>query len=282
MDTEPQQSIQSKGLNRNTIDKYYTKKQAVDLCIELIKHHITITKADLAIEPSAGNGSFINSIKTLTDHCLFYDIEPEHNDIIRQDFLALDMAPLQVKYQTIHFIGNPPFGRQSSSAIKFIKKCCQFSAASISFILPKSFKKESMQQSFTSNYHLIHQTDLPANSFLVNGKEYDVPCVFQIWKSMTEPRNKPIKPETSEFKFVKKEENPDISFRRVGITAGEVSKDFADKNIQSHYFIKFTNDKTVDENIAKLSRLQFASDNTVGPRSISKTELVSLFLQAPD
>ena len=252
------------------------------MCIGLVKQHLTITKIDLVIEPSSGNGSFINAIKTLTDHYLFYDIEPEHNDIIRHDFLALDMAPLQTKYQTIHFIGNPPFGRQSSCAIKFIKKCCQFSAASISFILPKSFKKESMQRSFTSNYHLIHQTDLPANSFLVNGESYDVPCVFQIWKFMAEPRNKPIKPETSEFKFVKKEENPDISFRRVGITAGEVSKDFADKNIQSHYFIKFTNAKTVDENMAKITRLSFASNNTVGPRSISKTELITLFLQAPD
>jgi hypothetical protein len=44
----------------------------------------------------------------------------------------------------IHIIGNPPFGRQSSTAIKFIKKSCLF-CNSLSFILPKSFKKDSLK-----------------------------------------------------------------------------------------------------------------------------------------
>ena len=59
----------------------------------------------------------------------------------------------------IHIIGNPPFGRQSSMAIKFIKKCCSF-ANSISFILPKSFKKDSMKKYFEKHYHLIYEMDL--------------------------------------------------------------------------------------------------------------------------
>jgi hypothetical protein len=47
---------QKKGLNRNTIDKYYTKDIVVDLCINHFKKYIEINSNDLIIEPSAGNG----------------------------------------------------------------------------------------------------------------------------------------------------------------------------------------------------------------------------------
>jgi predicted RNA methylase len=130
---------QKKGLNRNTIDKYYTKPSVVKQCIKLVKKYINISNNDLIIEPSAGNGSFIDGIKNISSNYKFYDLEPEHNEVSKQDFLEFDYKELQPQFSNIHIIGNPPFGRQSSMAIKFIKKCCSFSN-SISFILPKSFK----------------------------------------------------------------------------------------------------------------------------------------------
>ena len=136
---------QEKGLKRNTLDKYYTKSNVVKQCIKMIKKHIEISNNDLIIEPSAGNGAFIKKIKTLSNNYKFYDSEPEHDEIIKQDFFDFDYKALKNKYNNIHIIGNPPFGRQSSLAIKFIKKCCLFSNT-ISFILPKSFKKNSMKK----------------------------------------------------------------------------------------------------------------------------------------
>ena len=265
---------QNKGLKRNTIDKYYTKPSIVEQCIELVKKYINISYDDLIIEPSAGNGSFIENIKKISTNYVFYDLEPEHDEIYKQDFLELDYKKL--KYKNIHIIGNPPFGRQSTLAIKFIKKCCLFSN-SISFILPKSFKKDSMQQHFSKNFHLIYEIDLLDNSFLVNDVSSDVPCVFQIWQKKDETRKcvKKIKP--IHFKFVKKEDNPDISFRRVGVNAGTVMKEIENKSVQSHYFIKFINNKTIDENFEKLNLLKFDFNNTVGPKSISKPELTSEF-----
>ena len=270
------QFIQQKGLNRNTIDKYYTKPSIVEQCIELIKKYITITTNDLIIEPSAGNGSFIKNIKTLSDNCKFYDIEPEHNEVYKQDFLELDYKKLKQTYTNIHIIGNPPFGRQSSLAIKFIKKCCLFSN-SISFILPKSFKKDSMKQAFDKFYHLIHEIDLLENSFLVNSIETNVPCVFQIWQYKPDIRHDVDKQIPLNFKFVKKEDTPDISFRRVGVNAGIIMTDINNKSSQSHYFIKFTNNKSINENIEKLKVIKFNFNNTVGPKSISKPELINEF-----
>lgn len=267
--------MQDTGLNRKTIDKFYTKNIVVDKCIDSIKEHLKISKDDLIIEPSAGNGAFISKIKSLSNNYKFYDIEPENQDIIKMDFLELDLESNN-QYNKIHIIGNPPFGRQSSLAIKFIKKCCSF-AKSISFILPKSFKKDSMKKYFSNNFHLIYEIDLINNAFTINNKDCDVPCIFQIWEYKNEPRNEIQKIKPINFEFVTKDENPDISFRRVGVYAGNIAKNIEDKSIQSHYFIKFTNNKTVDENIDKLKNIKFDNNNTVGPKSISKQELIKEF-----
>lgn len=267
---------QKKGLNRNTIDKYYTKKEVVEDCIDLIKNHINILDEDLIIEPSAGNGAFIEGIKTLSNNYKFYDLMPEHEEIRKKDFLKYKFEKVKEKHENIHIIGNPPFGRQASIAIKFIKKCCLFSK-SISFILPKSFKKDSMKKYFDRHFHLIFEKDIIENSFLVNDVEYDVPCVFQIWEYKEDERPKIEKKKPINFKFVKKDESPDISFRRVGVYAGTIMKEISDKSFQSHYFIKFTNNKTIDQNIENLKVVKFNFNNTVGPKSISKPELISEF-----
>lgn len=269
---------QSKGLKRNTIDKYYTKTDVVQLCIDFIKTHLNIQKADLVIEPSAGDGSFIHHIKALTDNYMFYDIEPGHSQICKLDYLDYDYNDIISKYENIHIIGNPPFGRQSSLAIKFIKKSCEF-CNSISFILPKSFKKDSLKKCFPLYFHLIFECELPTNSFLVNGIEHDVPCVFQIWIRKNDNRMVAEKIEPHGFIFVEKTQNPDISFRRVGVNAGKIDTNVTEKSIQSHYFIKFTNNKPLLENMNNICKINYTFDNTVGPKSISKQELIKEFMK---
>tara|TARA_B100001057_G_scaffold293755_1_gene293834 strand:- start:1455 stop:2291 length:837 start_codon:yes stop_codon:yes gene_type:complete len=266
-------NTQTVGLKRNTIDKYYTHPSVVTKCVQQIKQHISIQENDLIIEPSAGNGSFINDLQGISSNCLFYDLEPEHPSIIQQDYLLLDTASISNTHSNIHVVGNPPFGRQSSLAIKFIKKSAQY-CHSISFILPKSFKKDSMQKHFPLDFHLVFEQDIEENGFLVDDNVYDVPCVFQIWEKKEVKREKEEKLIPKGFQFVKKSENPDIAFRRVGVYAGNVYTDIYTKSEQSHYFIKF--DKKISESmIEQLNAIVFSSrDNTVGPRSISKQELM--------
>ena len=271
---------QTKGLTRNTIDKYYTKPSVVNTCLTLVKKHITIGSNDLIIEPSAGNGAFISGIKEMVNNYLFYDLEPENNEIVKQDYLNLNYNNITSKgtKTNIHIIGNPPFGRQSSLAIKFIKKSCEF-CDSISFILPKSFKKDSMKSKFPLNFHLTFEEDLPDKSFLVDGIEHNVPCVFQIWQKKSYNRNVVEKIEPIGFVFVDKTESPDISFRRVGVNAGTIDTNIESKSVQSHYFIKFTNNKTIVDNIQMLSSITYNFNNTVGPKSISKPELIKEFIK---
>ena len=273
--TEPKQK---KGLKRNIIDKYYTKDVVVEHCLNIFKKYIQINTDDLIIEPSAGNGSFITGIKSLTSNFRFYDLEPDNGEIIKQDYLLYDYDIIKETFCKIHIIGNPPFGRQSSLAIKFIKKSCEF-CNSISFILPKSFKKDSLKKTFPLNFHLIFENDLPEKSFLVDGVEHDVPCIFQIWEKKTTSRIVNEKLEPINFRFVEKTENPDISFRRVGVNAGTIDINVHEKSIQSHYFIKFTNGKSISDNITQLSKITYGFNNTVGPKSISKQELIKEFIK---
>ena len=267
---------QTVGLQRNTTDKYYTNQHTAQYCIDKLREVISCEKNDLLIEPSAGNGSFINPIKTLGGDCLFYDLQPEHDEIKEQNYLDLNTDTLCKQYNHIHVIGNPPFGRQSSLAIKFIKKSCDFSNT-VSFILPKSFKKESMQKHFPPLFHLMYEGDIPENSFIVNNSVYNVPCVFQIWGKKTTERSMPPKLIPQHYQFVKKSEAPDIAFRRVGVYAGKIYKQIEDKSEQSHYFLKF--DKQLsDIGFAELNNIEFESkNNTVGPRSISKQELIQSY-----
>jgi predicted RNA methylase len=264
---------QAKGLKRNTIDKYYTKDTVVDLCLNIVKHSIQINADDVIIEPSAGNGSFIAGIKSLTSNYKFYDLEPENGEIIKQDYFLYDHHA--TTSGRTHVIGNPPFGRQSSLAIKFIKKSCEF-CNSLSFILPKSFKKDSLKKTFPAYFHLIVEIDLPDKSFMVDGIEHDVPCIFQVWEKKDVKRTMTEKVVPKHFMFVEKTDSPDISFRRVGVNAGMIDTNI-DKSVQSHYFIKFTNHTSINDNIEMLKVVTFNHNNTVGPRSISKQELIKEF-----
>jgi hypothetical protein len=258
------------GLKRDQIDKYYTKESVVSICMELFTFNVEIKESDFIVEPSAGNGAFINSIKELDTRYKFYDIAPEHPEIIQQDFLLSDNINGR-----IHVIGNPPFGRQSCMAIKFIKKAAEF-ADTISFILPKSFKKDSMRKHVPLNFHLEAEIDLPENSFLVNNVSHDVPCIFQIWVKKNSIRMINAKQDPIGFSFVKKTDNPNLAFRRVGVNAGSISQEIENKSEQSHYFLKITDLDTV---IDQLKNINFTSNNTVGPKSISKQELTVLYNQ---
>ncbi len=258
------------GLFRNTIDKFYTKDVVAEALIHKITTYIDIDyQNDLVIEPSAGNGSFVPFIKNICNNYIFIDIKPEHPEIMPQDFLKY--FPHSNTFKKIHVIGNPPFGRQSSLAIKFIKHSSTF-CNTISFILPKSFKKDSMRNKVPLNFHLIHEREIPEKSFLLNKKSHGVPCVFQIWEKKDNLREKIKKQKPKGYKFVKKDKSHHISFRRVGVNAGDVSTETADKNVNTHYFICFN--KFDNELLEKIKNIKFSHNNTVGPKSISKNELI--------
>lgn len=255
------------GGQKHSLDKFYTKPEIAKFLIDKckIKSYTTI------IEPSAGSGAFSSQISD----CVAYDLEPESAGIIKQDWFNYKHVPQ--KDEKVLVIGNPPFGQQNSLAVAFINHSASF-ADTVAFILPASFKKESVQARIDKSFALIHEECLPKNSFTLNGNDYDVKCVFQIWKKSDVLRGNPSKAELNEnklFSYVKKDGSPDIAIQRVGGNAGKASINVANKSEASNYFVKLNKKNVnIDKIVKKLNDMHYESKNyTVGPRSISKREL---------
>ena len=280
----------------NTKDQFYTSPEVAKKCIQILisrLHNeqlylpVLPLSSYLWVEPSAGQGAFLNNIPE-TYHKIGIDIEPRGANILKQDFLTW-MPPIHNQKPVIIF-GNPPFGRQSSLAKAFIAHSCKIASTSIiAFILPRSFVKPSMSCAFDLNFHCIHSSDVESNAFVLGGGDggdgnasYDVPCVFQIWQKRSVPRIVPEKITEKGFQYVKETDPRDIVIRRVGVYAGRCfdgnnnnNNNATEYNKQTHYFIKLDELYALShvKQIVDKVNVHVFPTNTTGPRSLSKPEI---------
>lgn len=165
---------------RVSLDKFYTIPSISEKCIATLGNKYDWNMWDLVVEPSAGNGSFL--IKIPTSKKVGLDIEPEHPDIIKKDFF--DYTPAFGK--NVLVVGNPPFGRVSSLAVKFFNHASQW-ASVIAFIIPKTFRRVSIQNRLHLKFHLLHDDDIPSDPCSFT-PPMQVKCCFQIWEKRVEDR----------------------------------------------------------------------------------------------
>ena len=252
---------------KNSKDQFYTKETCAKDCVDkLLPRYSTYQW----IEPSAGNGVFLKCLPSTIEK-IGVDIDPKADFIQKTDFLEWTPPPT-VKKRI--FFGNPPFGRQSCLAKAFIKHAAM-TADVMAFILPRSFVKPSMSRVFPLSFHCLSSEELPKNSFEVNGIQYDVPCVFQIWEKQITNRVIVDAVQEDGFKYVKCDEPFDISLKRVGGLAGKCKQgEKKDFNPQYHYFIKFEEEYLpfIEWIMDEINGHTFPT-NTVGPRSLSKSEV---------
>lgn len=196
-------------------------------------------------------------------------------NIIKSDFLTWHPDGIG-NYVTV---GNPPFGRNSSLAVKFFNHAANFSSI-IAFIVPKTFQKQSIMRRLNSYFHLHHEIEIKPFSFIFMEKPYDVPCVFQIWEKKDSARNITNKKvTTNDFLFVQPD-NAHFAFQRVGVRAGRVYSGksvYMTRSTSSHYFIQ---DQTDKKNVAEiLADINWNNikHKTAGNPSISKSELIEQY-----
>lgn len=146
-------------------DKYYTPIDLAKYCINRTFEIIGRENITEIIEPSAGNGSFSNQLD-----CIAYDLYPEDDKIIKQDFLELDLSYKKGRL----IIGNPPYGRVNNLAMAFYKKSITLGDY-IAFILPISQLDNNIKM---YEFDFIYSEDLGVRSY--SGKM--VHCCFNIYK----------------------------------------------------------------------------------------------------
>jgi len=262
--SKPRGTTKSLG-RKSALDKLYTKPAVAWSCIDFVG----LAGYDLVIEPSAGSGTFSSQMPG----CLALDLEPADPSVREQDWFTYQETR-QADRRTL-VIGNPPFGQQNSLAVRFINHAATF-ADTIAFILPRSFRKPSVVARLNGHLHLRAEMDLAADSFTLEGVDYAVPAIFQIWDWRPELRIFPPRRLTSpHFHFVAKEAQPDLRIARVGGRAGWASTDL-NVAAASNYFLCLDDpDISIPEFVALVNTLSFPGrEFGVGPRTICKDELI--------
>lgn len=274
----------------NQLDKFYTIPSISLKCIETFESKYgLLSEFDVVIEPSVGSGSFYKQLSV--NEKIGIDISPDYMDenIITMDFLKYK---LDKKYEDkkILVIGNPPFGRVSSLAIKFFNHASSFCNV-IAFIIPKTFRKVSVQNKLNSNFHLVYDMDIPDKPCSFT-PAMNVKCAFQIWERRDEIREAVIlettHPHWDFLSFGSKDSEgqptppygPDFAIRAYGGKCGDIVRkpeELAELRPKSWHWIKSKID--IDVLISRFKELDYSnSQNTARQNSIGRGELVSLYV----
>jgi len=167
------------------LDQFYTNPLIAKRFVEKVNEIYDLSSFDYVIEPSMGEGYIYEHLPTANRVGL--DIEKNHPDCLEGDFFdwspeksGIEYEPLFGVSPNIIFVGNPPFGRNSSLAIDFFAHAAKYSD-DICFIIPKTWSKYSVQRRLPEDFGLYYEATLPEAAFIFNGKPYNVRCVAQCW-----------------------------------------------------------------------------------------------------
>lgn len=171
------------------LDKYYTSPELAKYCVEKTKDIIGSDNITEYIEPSAGSGVFLDY---LDKPYLAYDIEPEDNRIVKQNYLELNLDYKKGRC----IVGNPPFGIRNILIVQFYKKSIQLGDY-ISLILPLSQLNNNQQM---YEFNLIYSEDLGEQLY----SDKKLRCCLNIY---TRPKDELNKKQIYKFKDIEIKEN---------------------------------------------------------------------------
>lgn len=268
--------------NKNGLDQFYTNSDTAEKCMNILKEHIDINIYDIHLEPSAGSGSFYKLLNP--NKRLGLDIEPKYEGIIKMNYF--DFIPDENKSYLV--IGNPPFGKVSSLAVKFFNKSAEF-AEYVAFIIPRTFKRVSIQNKLNLNYELVYNEDLPIKPCCFTPPMI-AKCCFQIWKKNPNKKREIMKYDKihKDFKFLKHgpkddknqptpPKNADFVIKAYGSNCGKIrDKQLEILRPKSWHWIKSNID--INELKNRFHTLDYSlSKDTVRQDSLGQQELIYLY-----
>lgn len=218
-------------------DKYYTNPELAKYIVNKTKKIIREENITEYLEPSAGSGVFLDY---LDKPYLAYDIEPEDDRIIKQDFLKMDLEYKKGRC----VISNPPFGDRMNTAQKFYKKSIKLGDYVV-FILPISQLNNSRS---LYEFDLIYSKDLGKRKYT----DRNLHCCLNIYKRPSKCLNKRPISKLKDITIVrqdsKKYKNTKYDVRMCywgDGTAGKILSD--DENYSGEYKIIINSKEKYDE-----------------------------------
>jgi N6-adenosine-specific RNA methylase IME4 len=258
-----------------TTDRFFTKRPLARRLYDTTKAMIAEHQIefDCWLEPAAGDGAFFDLLPP--EIRLGIDLDPSDVEgVIKHDFFSYGAFGSRV-YGTI---GNPPFGKNANLAIKFFNRCAPISSF-IAFILPRTFKKDSVINKLDENFHLEYEELLSDGSFEIDGQDKSVPTVFQIWVKRPYRRARAeILADHEDLEFLPPERvaEADILFQRVGVGAGTIKYDATENSTESHFCLKCSEDAEAILNTINWNSIKH---NTAGNPSISKSDVLKMYIK---
>lgn len=253
------------------LDQFYTNPAYAKHFYSVVESTVDLSQADILLEPSAGSGSYYNLMDP--KRRIGLDLDPQTSGVLKQDFF--DWYPDEIPVPRIITVGNPPFGKSAKLAINFFNHAATFSTH-IAFTIPRTFRKTSVINRLHENFHLVYDETVPDNSFIFEGKPYDVWCCSQIWERRPNRRERIEILHLKDFQEYFEVVDPEISdfaIQRVGGRAGQIrTENFKEYSAESHYFIKAHHPDTL--RVFEQCDFETTKYNTVGNPSISPSELL--------
>lgn len=294
-------------MSKADFDKYYTPTTMIEMCMaELLP---LVHPNVLMIEPSAGDGRFVDYASLRGFNAKGYDLVPDTPKIATQDFLTSTKDTFGITNQPFVIYGNPPFGKGCSLAVRFFNHAAKLGADLIAFIIPASFgKKISIRERLDSRYSLYKSVPMHGHFERIDGVEYEgnssLHCEFQIWfkkdresVAIPEPLDYTIiRPKTNKVKVMREDgtmsnrELPvgdlDVDFTVIthGAKCG-TTVDFNPEKDKSNVkqFVKVRDEKDVDKVRAKFDNADYSyfkeSASIVGAQSCLATEEILLCVE---
>ena len=283
-------------VGKDGLDKFYTSPATAAICINIVADMYK-WDWDLVVEPSAGDGSFYSLFPPPTAGCQLVgiDLAPEHPDISAMDFF--DYSPPYVvgsntipKNDKTLVIGNPPFGRVSSLAIRFFNHAAEW-ATVIAFIVPRTFRRVSVQNKLDMCFHLVHDHDIPTSPCCFSPPMM-AKCCFQVWERRSAIRERIELPTShTDWTFLPygprdavgqptPPDDADFAIRAYGGKCGVVCRTGLDAlRPKSWHWIKSNID--VAHIVSRFEQLDYSiSTNTARQNSIGRADLVALYATA--
>jgi len=226
-------------------EQYYTPSKISSEIMENVKTLLDGNLGQALIEPAGGTGSFIEAAKQVGfSEIISFDIEPRHPLVVKGSFLDQELT---VKNAVT--VSNPPFGRNNSLSIPFFNHAAKYSDV-IVFIVPRSWRKWTVQNKLDRNFHLVKDDDLDINyvddrNMLLSKKSLLRTCV-QYWIRSDETLRRIYKVQDKGVISRCKFDEADASFTLFGYGCGTVKTEFPRKPNTTQMFIKLHHPRALE------------------------------------